>query len=1009
AVTNNGLITSPNGEVVLAAGNSVELVNPGTPNLRVEITAPDNEARNLGTISAEAGRIGIYAGLIHNSGALNASSAVVDGGRILLKATQNIETTAASTISASGSTGGAVTLQSGDTTLVEGQIAATGSSGTGGTIQVLGNRVGLVGNASIDASGNTGGGTVLVGGDFQGANPEVQNAQRTFVGSDVTIKANAINNGDGGKVIVWADDATRFYGNIAAQGGAVGGNGGFAEVSGKNYLDYRGLANLSAPQGNAGNLLLDPGNIIINDTGPDSFAFYGGFIGGGLFEAGDGTSTLTWTTILNNLVNNDVAITTIGFSGLSGDIDVQQGKTFTSSNSLGLFAHRNINVGSGAHIVNEGTGDINMFAGWNEASGTISCCVAVNSGQGDLTVNANIITQGMIFLQAGKDVNINNALISSGGPNAGYAHVGVNAYGGNVNINNSTVRARGGNSSVADGYWGELSIWADAGTVTVQNNSVLDAIGGNTSAAGYRGGFGNISNSANALNYSGSQVIATGGSGEQAGDAYIDSVSVGHQQITNSTFTAAAGTSADGYSGGSGYIYLESESLGISGSQLTALAANNGTRGWAEIEIDLWGNATIENSTLTANGQSAWMYLYANGSAPAINLTNSALNVTAADGGEGYIEVRTVGAGSTINAGSSTITVQGVTVEGGEGYYYSPSARLFADGNIALGQVSAQEVYVQSSSGAIIDGNIGLNIAANYMELRAATGIGSFDNPLETQAAYLFAQSSSGEIGVINAGDLNVYRAYNWSGSVTVGATGNLTVMADADGAEGGGGLALGANGNLNIFNPIYSSGPMTLQAGGELTIGGPSSGSFVDVYSGDTLTMVAGTNLNVLPSSYGSSSSVRAEGIATVITGGNVLVDQSTLYGSPDVFMQVGGLININGTLVHLGRIEADSANTINVNFTSSTGGFSVNGVAGLVYDPVTQTGFWVDGGPASLGNGLNVIYTGTPPVSTLTIPTENLIVAMGESSKPPDPEKDKDVFNDVEEKKKKDAPVCR
>ncbi|MDP1671963.1 MAG: hypothetical protein Q8L65_02470, partial [Burkholderiales bacterium] len=213
------------------------------------------------------------------------------------------------------------------------------------------------------------------------------------------------------------------------------------------------------------------------------------------------------------------------------------------------------------------------------------------------------------------------------------------------------------------------------------------------------------------------------------------------------------------------------------------------------------------------------------------------------------------------------------------------------------------------------------------------------------------------------------------------------------------------------IFNPIYSSGPMTLQAGGELTIGGPSSGSYVDVYSGDTLTMVAGTNLNVLPSGYGYPSYVSANGITTVITGGNVLVDQSTLYGSPDVFMQVGGLININGTVAYGGKIEASSPSTINVNFTSASGGFAVNGTAGLVYDPATNTGFFVNGSPASLGSGLNIIYSGTetPPVSTLTIPTQNLIVAMGESSKPPDPEKDKDVFDDVEEKKKKDAPVCR
>ena len=74
AVTNNGIITSPKGEVILAAGNSVELVNPGTPDLRVQINAPSNEALNLGTIAVEAGRIGIYAGLIdRKSTRLNSS------------------------------------------------------------------------------------------------------------------------------------------------------------------------------------------------------------------------------------------------------------------------------------------------------------------------------------------------------------------------------------------------------------------------------------------------------------------------------------------------------------------------------------------------------------------------------------------------------------------------------------------------------------------------------------------------------------------------------------------------------------------------------------------------------------------------------------------------------------------------------------------------------------------------------------------------------------------------
>ena len=59
-VENHGVITSPNGEVILAAGKSVELVNPASPDVRVELTAPENQALNVGQIVASAGRVGIY-------------------------------------------------------------------------------------------------------------------------------------------------------------------------------------------------------------------------------------------------------------------------------------------------------------------------------------------------------------------------------------------------------------------------------------------------------------------------------------------------------------------------------------------------------------------------------------------------------------------------------------------------------------------------------------------------------------------------------------------------------------------------------------------------------------------------------------------------------------------------------------------------------------------------------------------------------------------------------------
>ena len=75
---------------------------------------------------------------------------------------------------------------SGGNTLSSGVVDASAgdAQSTGGTVHVLGDNVGLIADATIDASGAAGGGTVLVGGDFQGGNPDINNATVTFVGPD---------------------------------------------------------------------------------------------------------------------------------------------------------------------------------------------------------------------------------------------------------------------------------------------------------------------------------------------------------------------------------------------------------------------------------------------------------------------------------------------------------------------------------------------------------------------------------------------------------------------------------------------------------------------------------------------------------------------------------------------------------------------------------------------------------------------------------------------------------
>ncbi|MEW5814562.1 MAG: filamentous hemagglutinin N-terminal domain-containing protein, partial [Spirochaetota bacterium] len=161
--------------------------------------------------------------------------------------------------------GGFIRIISSDTTLISGILdASSGESGIGGRIQVLGAKVGLTG-AEVNASGDRDGGEVLVGGDYKGQNAEIPNALRTFVGASSTITADARSNGNGGKVVVWADEVARFYGTISAQGGEAAGDGGFVEVSGKEYLAFRGTVNTLAPHGKTGTLLLDPANIAISN------------------------------------------------------------------------------------------------------------------------------------------------------------------------------------------------------------------------------------------------------------------------------------------------------------------------------------------------------------------------------------------------------------------------------------------------------------------------------------------------------------------------------------------------------------------------------------------------------------------------------------------------------------------------------------------------------------------------------------------------------------------------
>ncbi|MBX3503215.1 MAG: hypothetical protein KF889_27545, partial [Alphaproteobacteria bacterium] len=134
---------------------------------------------------------------------------------------------------------------------------------------------------------------------------------------------------------------TVFAGAISATGGAEGGNGGFAEVSGKVYLSFHGTVDLRAADGfQIGTLLLDPSDITISNN-PDSNIDVSGDTITGTADA----SNISVATLLGLLSTADVIIDATGGPGSGGGtITILDSVVNNSFTSLTLRALGNIAV-----------------------------------------------------------------------------------------------------------------------------------------------------------------------------------------------------------------------------------------------------------------------------------------------------------------------------------------------------------------------------------------------------------------------------------------------------------------------------------------------------------------------------------------------------------------------------------------------------------------------------------------------------------------------------------------
>jgi len=439
-VRNSGVIVAKMGTVVMASGEYITLNFDGNKSLAGITTTPsavNSLINNAQAVRAPDGQIILSAmglnrlssGVINNSGALEASSIKASGGKITLEADQ----------------------------------------------------ITLTKRSTVVATGPTGGGSVLIGSDWMGQG-SIKPATSVSMEMGALIDASATQSGPGGTVVLRSnvldpDSVASIQGMVQAQGGPQGGNGGRVETSASKLYLQNAKINTDAANGVRGQWLLDPADVVIDDSSDAGFINANSTLKP---SSGVNTTHITSATLLNLLAQNNITISTTndqtqGTS--SGNITLASSFTISSGSTLTLSAANQVisgalvttNLTNGSSLVfNAGANSV-----WN---GTITGTgnVAVNMPGHTLALTANnlytgstTITSGTLALSGSGALTADSTLLNSGTLSL---------------LNKSNVNAL------------DLQKWLNSGNVTVTAPSNLDVTISNspTVAASSYTGTGNI-------------------------------------------------------------------------------------------------------------------------------------------------------------------------------------------------------------------------------------------------------------------------------------------------------------------------------------------------------------------------------------------------------------------------------------------------------------------------------------------------------------------------------------
>lgn len=854
SVSNSGIIKSPQGEVILAAGQTVTLADTATPGVTVNVTGSAGNVTNLGSITAEAGRIGVAAGLITNSGVISASSVVREGGRIFLRASQDLTTTASSSITADGTKGGNVTLFASNKAFIDGDVSATGAPGQGGFVETSGlkqldvvkvPKVGsggtwlidpydleVVANGTLTGSGGSCGTSYAVYSGEDGSqisastiSDQLNNGTsvRLRTGTDggdqagnITVSA-AIEKTSGGDstLTLQAANNITINANITSTAGKLDLNleSGYQEVQTESFRVAVVSSSHQTTIGNNARVVLNGGTMDVKDGSSKGNLL----ISNGTVDLGTG-GLLTAAALQ---LGNAGALTMRG-SQLNVD-------SVNNNGTVNLFTggSNNLVVGSGG-ISNNGTINVNS-SGSITSSGDV-----VNNANGRILLNAS----GTTLNTSGNATWTNNGTLNISGLNQNLSLDGSNGLvnNGQMNLGNQTSIVSGSNSVTNNG-----TLTMAGATISVKQ--ITNAANGTISGNGTLTASGSVINNG---------TLAPGGDG-----------TVGNLTINANSFTQnAAGRMLVDIASASSYdrITLNS-SVSLGGTLKTRLLGNYVPAADASFDVFDFG--------YSESGVGDSYFRYVTGDVVKVGSDEKMIKAVYGDGGSLSLQFR---GAETFYAANS---------EGGWGSRYS-----WAD---SQGE-STSDTYLPTQIDTVV-------IAANS-SLRHDSGDDVIGSLQIAQGGQLYQQS--GNLTVRNSA--SIQGTANVSASSSDIATASLILNGTT---SGNGTINIGGtdgetsyNGTVTIANASQSGMTVNLTAG-SLTLGGDVRLSNLTVSNG-TVTGNTGSRLVV------------AEGFTQ--TGGNLTLADAALSQASGA-LAVGNITANNLVLeAQSGNVSQNSGTSLRV-----------------------------------------------------------------------------------------------